>query len=269
MAKVAMRMYLEADYLLVSPLNPDDEAALKSSLEAKDSDLIIPFWGEGIREALDEFDVPVSRRRSLRDGAEFHKGLEVETLRRWVVAQKEAREHREEVISAVDKTQLELSRLFTREKRVECAEHERVASAILPYMDGSTVLWLSVILSAKKDFLRLHEDPRRIPEWEELHTNSPAGISEDAWVYITARDFIFRDDYYIDLDDPISKKLGQAVTLDDLLSWLVETCKSHAVDSSFVNPSIEHFRAQVARATGDPKLITKYCTNPESEEPEL
>jgi hypothetical protein len=82
--------------------------------------------------------------------------------------------------------------------------------------------------------------------------------NEEAWAYITARDFLFDDTYLIDIGDPADKN-SKAINCEDLLDNLIENCKGRKLDSSIVDPSIEHLRTSLSRKSGDPRLIELYC----------
>jgi hypothetical protein len=131
-------------------------------------------------------------------------------------------------------------------------------------MDGSAKLWLSVIRSAQKDFLKLHSDPRRISEWDDLFVwdlldgdYSILPGREDAWNYITARDFLFDDDYKIDFGSP-GDEAYKAISCKELLEFLEEIYSGKQCNTSFVSLSINHLRSFVANESNDPDLIEEY-----------
>lgn len=257
-------MRIIGDYLWVEPATKTSKANIKRELEVEDEDLSIPFWGPDIRKTCDIFNLSPIQRMSLRKGEAQKKYVERSLVTAWIEERKSIRRHRENVISLIDDVSTDLHKLFLQDRRYRRKAERTVESDIIPHMDGSTLLWLDVILKAKKDFLKLHADPRRIQEWwddvtpEDLleEDGTVKRGKEEVWLYVTARDFLLDDSYTIDLDEP---DCNQGVSLEDLLDYLVESFGGKSLDSSFINPSISHLRAQIAKATGDPKLIAIYC----------
>ncbi len=252
-------------YLLVTVKSDHGRKQVLSSCNAEEEDLCLIFWGdEQLKHVEDHLSISTKEKRLMIRGEEFIKHADITTINNWVLNQKQIRLRREESLLFTQKVLDDLHKLFLRERRESNSIANRVNSGIIPYMDGSTLLWLNVILSAKKDFLKGHNDPRRIDEWETL---LPADLldglggvkrgNEEAWIYITARDFLFDDNYFIDLGDPSEGK-DRSVNCDDLLDNLIENCNSKQTDSTFVDPSIKHMRSSLSKMSGDPKLINLY-----------
>ena len=261
---------IKNDYLVVIPATQTGTNSLLKDTRVKKDDLCISFWGsEQIRKTSELFGLSAKERMSLYQGQTLRKYIKRSLLITWAEEQKECREHREYIIEQIDVVSKALHKLFLKDKRLQRKAQAHVKSGILPFMDGSTLLWLNVILASKKDFLRLHGDPRRASEWEQLRPEDlieedgsvKRGLDE-AWQYITSRDFLLDDEYLIDIGDPI-EGTQKPVNLEQLLSWLIETCRGRSLDSSILDPSIEHLRAKLARASGDPKLIILYCKTEE------
>ncbi len=250
---------------------------------SKERDLQTSLWGEEqlLEIAMSQARLPGWERTRLMEGGLVEATLPVVTLSNWASVQLETRLEREASISRTDKVMTALHKLFLREKRMSKAALGRVDSDILPHMDGSTLLWLGVILSAKKDFLRGHQD-------EDLE-------SED---YRFAYGFLFNDNYTVIIEpdmepcpdcnaeglhykiDPPREKTdppcptcngfhkyggwipadtGKESNLEGILDTLIENCNSRSIDSSFVDPSITHLRASLAKKSGDSRLITLFC----------
>ncbi len=233
---------------------------------AETNDLDLFFWGDTqVREIQDSIGLSPKERTLLIKGNTLGKYAPRSMVEYWVNKKKEATAVREASILRTDEVLRELHKLFLRERRMAKSNSKRVSSVIIPCMDGSTLLWLNVILGAKKEFLRGHDDPRRIDEWDTMTPwdllDEPDHVKrgyEEAWAYITARDFLFDDNYLIDLGDPYDKN-SKGINCADLLDNLIENCKGRKIDSSFVDPSISHLRASLSKKSGDPKFIKLYC----------
>jgi hypothetical protein len=198
----------------------------------------------------------------------FQKSLKIEIrhniIRGFFENQIKIDKKRLESIANVEKVQRNLQRLFLRDYRIRKEHNDFVKSDIIPSMDGSTLLWLGVILSAKKDFLKGYNNPKRISEWDLLNPRDlqeEDGTikrgNEEPWSYITARDFLFDDNYRIDLGDPYSSR-DKTVNCKELLEFLIEICNSKELDSSLLDPSMKHLRRSLAQESGDPKLVSIY-----------
>ena len=253
-------------YLRVNIRTKYGRKTAQKTCKAKEQDLDLIFWGdEQVRKVQDTIGLSPAERTLVAEGDTLGKYAPREAIDQWILEKKETRIKREISIERTQKVLDELHKLFMRERRQSKSITDHVHSGILPFMDGSTLLWLNVILAAKKDFLRGHNDPRRIDEWDLL---TPADLldengsikrgNEEAWAYITARDFLFDDGYFIDLSGPDDEKV-KSLNCEDLLDNLIENCNSRATDSTFVDPSIRHLRASLSKKSGDPKLIELYC----------
>jgi len=232
--------------------------------------MLLPLYGEDISQAKEEMQLTEKESAALLSGEALSKRMPRDTIEKWVIENKERREKREDVLRRLEKVLKALHKLFLREKRSQKYTTEFVKSDIIAYMDGSTLLWLSVIASAKKEFLKLHDDPRRIESWDSaspMDLCSPNGEVkrgfEDAWAYLTARDFLLDDSYEIDIDCPkeVDEKLvsTKSVNLETLLEYLIENCKNREIEAGIIDPSVNHLRRSLAKASGDPYLIAKYC----------
>lgn len=264
--KTQVQLHMVRGYLRVKIRTKYGRKTAKKSCKAKDSDLNLIFWGdEQVREVQDAIGLSPHERTLVAEGDTLGKYAPRECIDKWIEDRKQARIAREKSIEYTQSILDELHKLFMRERRQSKAITDRVHSGIIPFMDGSTLLWLNVILAAKKDFLRGHDDPRRVDEWDLLKPqdilDESGGVkrgNEEAWAYITARDFLFDDGYRIDLGDPSDDK-DKSVNCEDLLDNLIENCKGRAKDSAFVDPSMDHLRASLSKKSGDPRLIELYC----------
>jgi len=245
--RMRARCRLEDKYLEVTPATKSGRNYLLRSCQARPDDLTYRVW---IR---DYEQLPVVRQRvgiTAKDWQALQRGGEVVHLvprllmEGWVLAQKEARECRERVVRDIERTILALNRLFLKESR-NLAGKDRVECATIQSMDGSVLLWLAIILSAKLDFLKYHWRPDR----EEIPD------------YVTARGFIFDDDYRIAFDSPerLEAGIGQTVSPAELIGLTLEATASRGLTPEVIYPSIHHLRATVARDSGDPQLIAIYC----------
>jgi hypothetical protein len=267
---VIAQISIKNDYLFIVPIYPSGRKTVMRDAAARQEDLLIQFWGkEQIRKVCDLLKLSAKERMGLYRGDSIARYVKRSLLTIWVEEQKDQRQHREQVIEKLELVSKALHKLFLRDKRLHKKALEHVKSGILPFMDGSTTLWLSVIISSKKDFLRLHGDPRRILEWEHLELEDlieedgtvKRGL-DDAWQYFTSKGFLLDDEYLVDIGNP-EEDTQKPVNLEQLLSWLIETCRGRSLDSSIVDPSIEHLRSELAKDSGDPKLIAIYCKTKE------
>ena len=253
-------------YLRVKIRTKYGRRTAKAACKASKSDLNLIFWGdEQVRAVQDGIGLSAQERTLVAEGDVLGKYAPRELIETWIKDRKAARLQREKSIQFTEKVLRDLHKLFLRERRQSKAITDRVHSGIIPFMDGSTLLWLNVILAAKKDFLRGHDDPRRIDEWDLLTPqdllDESGGVkrgNEEAWAYVTARDFLFDDNYRIDLGNPEDGS-NKSVNCEDLLDNLIESCNNKKTDSTFVDPSMAHLRASLSRKSGDPKLIEIYC----------
>ncbi len=251
-------------YLCIKVKTAYGLATIKYHSDLQDEDLNLTFWGDKqVKEIQDIIGLSQYEKILITGGEVLGKYIDRTILRSLAHKKKENRIKREESISRTEKSLRALHKLFLRERRQIKEVNNRTNSGILPFMDGSTLLWLGVILSAKKDFLKGHDDPRRLSEWDTLNSldllDSAGNIkrgNEEAWAYITARDFLFDDSYYIDFDYPRSNK---SLNCTDLLESLVDNCSSIKIDATLVDPSMTHLRSSLSKKSGDPKLIELYC----------
>jgi hypothetical protein len=226
---------------------------------AKEEDLNLIFWGDKqVRRVQDLIGLSRYERTLVAEGSTLGKYASRPCIERWVTERKEFRIAREESIERTEKALRDIHKLFLKEQRMSKAITSRVNSDIISSMDGSTLLWLNVILAAKKDFLKGHEDSRRIDEWDLLvpqdlldQVGNVKRGNEEAWAYITARDFLFSDQYYINIG-------SKDINCKDLLDTLIESCNNKQNCVSIIDPSIKHLRASLAKKSGDPKLIELY-----------
>jgi hypothetical protein len=234
------------------------------TLRVEKEDLHVMFWGdESVHSVMNLIGFLPSEKVSLVEGDVLEKSVPTMSLAEWIKNNKQIRLRRRKSINSIEKL---LSELFdlSYEKIIKSKKTCKIKdSDIISFMDGSARLWLEVISSAKKDFLKGCEDPRRIEEWESLNPfdlldesgNVKRG-AEEAWTYVTARDFIFDDNYKINIGDP---KDNKTVNYEDLLEYLIEVCQGRSIDASVLDPSIKQARREIARKSGDPKLIAIYC----------
>jgi len=244
--KIIVKLRFSDDYFTARVSSSFGKLQTKKRVECLDADLTARFWGrDSIQKIQDVLGLTTSEKISLRNGQTLGKYIPQTLMESWVRQRKEARVKREDTVRRIEKVLTALHKLFLKDRRYRRAAQGQVSSDIMPYMDGSTLLWLSVILSAKKDFLRYHDDPDR----DEI---------ED---YKTARDFLLDEDYHIDLDLPEQRDKGKGkfVNLRDLLDFCIENCRGRKLDTGLIDPSTEHLRSSLAKAAGDPKLIAKYC----------
>ena len=243
------------------------ELIISSAEVFQKEDLNFLFWGErSITLILDFLKITQQEKRLLYSNNELGKRIPSKIILSWARKNKLVREKR---VASIEATELVLSQLhkqFLREDRQIKNAAKVETSDIITKMDGSALLWLCVILSAKKDFLIGHSDQRRLSKWEHL---KPIDLLDedgvlkrefnDAWDYLTAKEFLFNDEYTIDIGDRTDNEDGfKQINCRDLLENIIDICSGQEVDSSFVNPSIEHLRSTLAEKSGDPKLISLY-----------
>jgi len=243
------------------------ELIISSADVFQKEDLDFLFWGErSITAILDLLKITQPEKKLLYSNDELGKRISSDIILSWARKNKSAREKRDESIKATELVLSQLHKQFLREDRQIKNAAKVQTSDIITKMDGSALLWLCVILSAKKDFLIGHSDQRRLTKWERL---KPIDLLDengvlkrefnDAWDYLTAREFLFNDEYTIDIGDRTDNEDGfKQINCRDLLENIIDVCSGKEVDSSFVNPSIEHLRSTLAEKSGDPKLISLY-----------
>jgi len=177
---------------------------------------------------------------------------------------KRQKDLRAKSIETAENSLTELHKLFLRDSRYEkkASFHpDTQKSGIIPHMDGSVLLWLSVILSAKRDFLIGIDDPRRAEHWELMDLRETLDENwnvikgtEDAYSYLSAKAFLFDDTYRISFDNPNDPTFsGKTITCRELLDVITSTS-----DGAIINPDIEHLRSSVAKLSGDPILIEEF-----------
>lgn len=264
--KTQVKVRMIRGYLLIKIRTKYGRTTAQGSCQAEESDLDLIFWGdEQVRKVQDSLKMSPNERTLVAEGDTLGKYASREYIEEWIKEKKARRLEREKSLSFTEGVLNKLHKLFMRERRQLKSVTDRVNSGIIPSMDGSTLLWLNVILSAKKDFLRGYEDSRRLEEWDTLspkdlldESGSVKRGNEEAWAYITARDFLFDDNYFIDLGSPW-EGVDKSVNCEDLLDNLIENCNSREKDSTFIDPSMTHLRSSLARKSGDPRLIEIYC----------
>lgn len=264
--RTQVKVSMVRGYLKINIRTKYGKRIIREACDAKNSDLNLIFWGEQkVKGIMKTLKLSRNERRLISEGDTLGKYAPRQHLEEWVEETKQHRIRREASLKYTEDVLNKLHKLFLRERRQLKSITERVNSGIIPFMDGSTLLWLNVILSAKKDFLRGHCDPRRVDEWDLLKPQDlldENGVvkrgNEEAWAYVTARDFLFDDNYFIDIGNPY-KGEDKAVNCEDLLDNLIENCNSRMTDSTFIDPSISHLRASLSKKSGDPMLIETYC----------
>lgn len=252
-------------YLRIKIKTPYGIKTATKKCSAQKEDLNLIFWGEeSVKAAQKKIGMSGREKRLVAEGDTLGKYISRNVIHEWILEKKNIRKQREESIQQTELVLRALHKLFLKERRQEKAIGSRVRSGIIPFMDGSALLWLSVILAAKKDFLKGHDDPRRIDEWDMLDPcdllDVSGGVkrgSEDAWAYVTARDFLFNDDYHIDLGNP-DEGIDKSVNCETLLDNLIETHSSRESAATFIDPSMSHLRSSLSKKSGDPRLIALY-----------
>lgn len=248
-------------YLEVHVVDAIQRLIIRTTCYAVDSDLRVSLW---INDLPDELEVSEEEYKALSDGKSLARKLDWYILRPWVTLQKQSRIIREGTLKGLESLLEKLSKLDDKEDEALSGRKERVSSDIIPSMDGSVDLWIRVLASAQRDFLRGYRDPERAEEWDMIaqedlldENGEVKRGQEEAWNFVTARDFLLDDDYYISFDSPeaMENGTGKEINCRDLIEWLIEV----GAGPSILDPSIEHLRARIAKASGDPQLISIYC----------
>jgi len=201
---------------------------------------------------------PTAANHLLENGQEVEADVSTEMLMALILATREVEQKKDEKVIVLDKILRELHKLHLKEERyLKKAKHRYPYNDTLEYMDGSVRQWLTIILTAERDFLAFNNDLNR---WD----------NED---YITARSLLFRDDYEIDIGKGVyvegnGKKSsasmndtgeGVYVNLRDLLEYLIAAMETMKLSVSVRKPTVERIRHYMAKTSGDPSLMERFC----------
>jgi len=189
------------------------------------------------------------------------KSTSIQLVQEW-------KEQKTRLLEEIDEAKRFMHKMALRDDRLVKKAKNWTACDIVNWMDGSILLWFSVILSAKRDFIEYYDYPNR---WE---------IKD----FVTAYGLLFRDDYRITIDCALPhqckkctrgevegklckicggrgikyEKKGREVNLEELLEFCIEACSSKKVEVSFLDPSVQHLRKNLALAVGNQKLAAKF-----------
>lgn len=245
--RARVQLYMSGEYLVLQISSRRERLSRELGIDLEKEDMIIHFWGhQKIREVLSSAPITTKERQSLRRGGVVRCLYPQELLPEWVLKRQRIRANIDRINDRIDTVCNELSRFCSRQEKLRERAQFITSSDTIPYMDGSALFWLSMILTAKKDFLKFYWDP-------EKYSN------ED---YLGAAGFLFDDDYHIPFDSPEEMATGHGVYINmrDLLGLCMEQyARSDTGDICPVEPSADQLRASVARATGDERLISKFC----------
>jgi hypothetical protein len=143
--KIQVLVQMKNGYLRISVRKPGQRAAIKKLCAAEEKDLELLFWGETkVREIQNLMLLSRRERVLLAEGDTLGKRAPRKEIEEYIREKKQARLIREKSIIQTEKVLRELHKLFLRERRAAKATSRRVSSVIIPYMDGSTLLWLNV-----------------------------------------------------------------------------------------------------------------------------
>lgn len=232
-------------YLYIEPKTP---SFLSNFIDATKEDFIIQNWdGNDIYYPLKHLFTP-KQKKSLLDGNKIGILVPREFVSARIVDNIEQRKHR---LILIDRASLAIRQM----KKQDTAEDQAVTKnkqqdlssgldkqKTIDYLDGSLKLWLTVLVMAKKDFL---ENCTKINRWSD----------ED---FLSAYGFLFRDDFTIPFGG--TEEAPGEINLRELLNLLIEVCEIRDLSFPASENSIETLRANLAEASGDPRLIKKYVS---------
>lgn len=162
-------------------------------------DTVILFWGLSAEEALKNFTFTAKEELKLSHNEWVGKIASEGFLSERIIYNRDLRQRRAELIEHSEEAIEKITKQYIKESQDRLFAKEIEDPGTIPAMDGSSGFWLRMIMAARQDFLSFCGDEDR---WS----------NED---YITARAFLFRDDYRIPLDmeaDPCPDCNAKALT---------------------------------------------------------